>query len=183
MAVTDWNAATRAELADMEREGVTSFKAYMAYENLRLGDRELLALFEATADIGVVGVHCELGDEVKTRVARLLAAGKTGPEWHPRSRPNEVESAGRAALPGAGARGRGRGLGGAPEHARGPGRDRDRAAHGPARAGGDLLAVPHADRGGLRAAEFRGRKVRVLAAHPLRGRPCRALGRDRQGRG
>ena len=92
MAVTDWNAATRAELADMEREGVTSFKAYMAYENLRLGDRELLALFEATAGIGVVGVHCELGDEVRTRVARLLAAGKTGPEWHPRSRPNEVES-------------------------------------------------------------------------------------------
>ena len=30
MAVTDWNAATRAELADMEREGVPSFKAYMA---------------------------------------------------------------------------------------------------------------------------------------------------------
>lgn len=87
MAVTDWNAATRAELADMEREGVTSFKAYMAYENLRLGDRELLALFEATADIGVVGVHCELGDEVKTRVARLLAAGKTGPEWHPAEPP------------------------------------------------------------------------------------------------
>ena len=32
MAVTEWNEATRAELADMEREGVTSFKAYMAYE-------------------------------------------------------------------------------------------------------------------------------------------------------
>ena len=92
MAVTDWNEATCAELADMEREGVTSFKAYMAYENLRLGDRELLALFEATADIGVVGVHCELGDEVNRRVAANLAAGRTGPEWHPRSRPNEVES-------------------------------------------------------------------------------------------
>ena len=76
----------------MEREGVTSFKAYMAYENLRLNDKELLELFKATADIGVVGVHCELGDEVNSRVARLLAEGKTGPEWHPRSRPNEVES-------------------------------------------------------------------------------------------
>ena len=92
MAVTEWNEATRAELADMEREGVTSFKAYMAYENLRLNDKELLELFKATADIGVVGVHCELGDEVNSRVARLLAEGKTGPEWHPRSRPNEVES-------------------------------------------------------------------------------------------
>ena len=77
MAVTEWNEATRAELADMEREGVTSFKAYMAYENLRLNDKELLELFKATADIGVVGVHCELGDEVNSRVARLLAEGKT----------------------------------------------------------------------------------------------------------
>ena len=80
MAVTEWNEATRAELADMEREGVTSFKAYMAYENLRLNDKELLELFKAPADIGVVGVHRELGREVNSRVARLLAAGKTGPE-------------------------------------------------------------------------------------------------------
>ena len=41
-------------------------------------DKELLELFKATADIGVVGVHCELGDEVNSRVARLLAEGKTG---------------------------------------------------------------------------------------------------------
>ena len=92
MAVTDWNEATKAELADMEREGVTSFKAYMAYNNLRLDDIELQELFAATADIGVCGVHCELGDEVNRRVAANLAAGRTGPEWHPRSRPNEVES-------------------------------------------------------------------------------------------
>ena len=92
MAVTDWNEATKAELADMEREGVTSFKAYMAYDNLRLSDRELLELFEATGGIGVCGVHCELGDEVNRRIAANLEAGRTGPEWHPRSRPNEVES-------------------------------------------------------------------------------------------
>ena len=92
MAVTDWNEATKAELADMEREGVTSFKAYMAYNNLRLSDPELQELFAATADIGVCGVHCELGNEVNRRVAANLEAGGTGPEWHPRSRPNEVES-------------------------------------------------------------------------------------------
>ena len=43
------------ELGQAVREGVTSFKAYMAYENLRLNDKELLELFKATADIGVVG--------------------------------------------------------------------------------------------------------------------------------
>mgnify|MGYP003246688856 CR=1 FL=1 len=80
MAVTDWNEATRAELADMEREGVTSFKAYMAYDNLRLSDRELLELFEATGGIGVCGVHCELGDEVNRRIAANLEAGSAQQE-------------------------------------------------------------------------------------------------------
>jgi hypothetical protein len=38
----------------MERQGVTSFKAYMAYDALRLSDAEIEALFAATRDIGVV---------------------------------------------------------------------------------------------------------------------------------
>jgi len=92
MAVSDWNEVVRAELPEMLRQGVTSFKAYMAYDHLRLSDDALRELFAATRDIGVVGVHCELGDEVNHRVATLLAEGHTEPCWHPRSRPNEVES-------------------------------------------------------------------------------------------
>jgi dihydropyrimidinase len=41
---------------------------------------------------GLVGCHCELGDMVAANTAALLAAGKTGPEYHPVSRPNEVEA-------------------------------------------------------------------------------------------
>jgi dihydropyrimidinase len=76
----------------MERRGVTSFKAYMAYDALRLSDAEIGALFAAARDIGYVGVHCELGDEVDRGVALALAAGHTGPAYHPLSRPNRVES-------------------------------------------------------------------------------------------
>jgi dihydropyrimidinase len=92
MAVTDWNERTKAELPDMERQGVTSFKAYMAYDALRLSDAEIEELMKAARDIGAVGVHCELGDEVNRGVALALAAGHTGPGYHPSSRPNEVES-------------------------------------------------------------------------------------------
>ncbi len=91
MAVTDWNAATAAEIPTMAAQGVTSFKAYMAYDNLRISDGDLRELLRATRDIGFVGVHCELGDEVNAGIRALLAAGKTGPENHPKSRPNAVE--------------------------------------------------------------------------------------------
>ena len=44
MAVTDWNARTRRELHEMADAGVTSFKAYYAYDALMLGDREMYDL-------------------------------------------------------------------------------------------------------------------------------------------
>lgn len=93
MAVTDWNEATRREMADMLAQGVSSFKAYMAYDNLRLSDDALRELLHEAARLGCfVGVHCELGDEVNRRVAEALAAGHTAPKYHPLSRPNAVEA-------------------------------------------------------------------------------------------
>ena len=93
MAVTDWNETTKNELPAMEREGVTSYKAYMAYDALRLNDDDLRALLAATGELGAwLGCHCELGDEVNRNVARCLASGKTGPETHPLSRQNDLES-------------------------------------------------------------------------------------------
>lgn len=93
MAVTDWNEATREEMARMAAAGVTSFKAYMAYDNLRLSDEELRQMLCEAKKLGAwVGVHCELGDEVNRRVAAELAQGHTEPKYHPRSRPNAVEA-------------------------------------------------------------------------------------------
>lgn len=93
MAVTDWNDTTRRELPAMEREGVTSYKAYMAYDNLRLNNDDLRALLAATGELGAwLGCHCELGDEVNESIAALLAAGQTAPGNHPKARPNDVEA-------------------------------------------------------------------------------------------
>lgn len=93
MAVTDWNEATASEMKSMAAAGVTSFKAYMAYDALRLSDDELRQMLSEARALGAwVGVHCELGDEVNRRVADELAQGHTGPEYHPLSRPNAVEA-------------------------------------------------------------------------------------------
>ena len=94
MAVTDWNGATKRELSAMADAGVTSFKAYMAYDALRLSDDDLRALLAAAGELGgLVGCHCELGDAVNKNIAALLADGKTEPVYHPLSRPNAVEAA------------------------------------------------------------------------------------------
>lgn len=93
MAVTDWNSRTKRELASMAAQGVASFKAYMAYDNLRVSDEDLRGLLSAAGSLGApVGVHCELGDVVNANTAALLGAGHTGPAYHPLSRPNQAES-------------------------------------------------------------------------------------------
>ncbi len=78
--------------------GCGSFKLYMAYD-FRLYDGQLMQAMEAVRDAGGWPViHAENWDVITTLVRRNLAAGRTSPHWHPRSRPAalEGEAAGRA---------------------------------------------------------------------------------------
>ena len=93
MAVTDWNEQTRAELPRMFERGVTSFKAYYAYDNLRLDDAQMYDLLSALRPFGgVLGVHCENGTLVNRLQRQQLEKGVTGPAGHPASRPPVVEA-------------------------------------------------------------------------------------------
>lgn len=93
MAVTDWNEQTRAELPQMFERGVTSFKAYYAYDNLRLDDARMYDLLSALRPFGgVLGVHCENGTLVNRLQREQLEKGVTGPAGHPASRPPVVEA-------------------------------------------------------------------------------------------
>jgi dihydropyrimidinase len=77
--------------------GCLSFKLYMAYA-LCLSDGQMLQALEAIRDAGGQPVvHAENWDLICTLIARNLAAGRTTPHWHPRSRPAlmEGEAAGR----------------------------------------------------------------------------------------
>lgn len=93
MAITDWNDRTKAELPLMREAGVTSFKAYFAYDNLRVSDAELLDILKSLKPIGgIIGVHCENGPVVNALQKLELVKGNTGPAAHPVSRPAEVEA-------------------------------------------------------------------------------------------
>lgn len=93
MTIKDWNPAIQRELADMERAGVTSYKVYFAYDNLRVSDGTALEVIRAVGERGgVVGCHCENGDLVAAGIAEQKAAGNLGPSAHPLSRPAAVEA-------------------------------------------------------------------------------------------
>ncbi len=93
MAITDWNEEVAAELPELAKRGVTSYKLYMAYDNLRVCDAQVYKALKAVKQQGgIIGMHCENGDLVNELVADRLAAGDTGVSAHPRSRPDTVEA-------------------------------------------------------------------------------------------
>ena len=93
MTIKDWDPRIRSELRAMTTAGVTSYKVYMAYDNLRLSDGVIYEVLKATAAEGaVVGCHCENGDLVTAGIAAQKAAGHLGTEAHPLSRPPLVEA-------------------------------------------------------------------------------------------
>jgi dihydropyrimidinase len=94
MAVTGWTDRTADEMRVVVQEhGITSFKVFMAYKGaLMVDDDALYRVMQQAAKLGaVVTVHAENGDAVAHLQKELLAAGKTGPEYHPVSRPSAVE--------------------------------------------------------------------------------------------
>lgn len=93
MTIKDWDPTVRAELAGMERAGITSYKIYFAYDNLRVSDGTALEVVRAVGERGgIVGCHCENGDLVSAGVAAQRAAGNLGPAAHPLSHPAAVEA-------------------------------------------------------------------------------------------
>jgi len=78
------------------KEGVASYKVFLAYKGaLNLPDEHLFDLMTMAKQLGaIVTAHCENADLIDAMQHRLLAEGKTGPEWHEPSRPTAVEAEG-----------------------------------------------------------------------------------------
>ena len=93
MTIDDWNESIRAELPEMIRQGVTSFKMYMTYPAMMVGDRDMYwALKELRHLGGICGVHCENAGVIDGMIAEKKAAGLLGPSSHPESRPPYLEA-------------------------------------------------------------------------------------------
>ena len=99
MAVSEWNDARKAEVDEMFRSGVSSFKMYMVYDAMKVSDGQI---YDAQKFIGsrggIIGVHCENYDVLQARIAEEKAKGHTDPTAHPVSRPQAVEAEGVARL-------------------------------------------------------------------------------------
>lgn len=96
MAVSKFDDATAAKLRTIVERGIASFKVFLAYKGFfGVDDDELFKTLELAKELGViVTAHCENETLVAELQQRLLAEGKTGPEWHEPSRPVQVEAEG-----------------------------------------------------------------------------------------
>ena len=96
MIMTEANPNTLAEMATIVREGVTSFKMFMAYPGVFLVDDQ--QIFRAMLRAGELGalitMHAEIGLPIDVLVQRALADGHTAPVYHALTRPEVAEATG-----------------------------------------------------------------------------------------
>jgi dihydropyrimidinase len=81
------------DMNDMVREGVTSFKLFMAYPGvLMVDDATIFKAMRQTAQNGaLVCMHAENGSAIDLIVRKALAEGKTAPIYHGLTRPTTAE--------------------------------------------------------------------------------------------
>ena len=94
MIVTDLGACGLEDMDDMVKEGVASFKLFMAYPNvLMVDDATIFKALSRTAKNGaLICMHAENGSVIDVLIARALAEGKTAPIYHALTRPPRAES-------------------------------------------------------------------------------------------
>jgi len=80
------------ELPALIREGYTSFKIYMTYDDMKLNDGQILDVLALAREHGAMCmVHAENSDCIEWLTRRLEAAGRVAPRYHAHSRPMLVE--------------------------------------------------------------------------------------------
>jgi len=96
MGVTRFDSGTEEQLREIVRDGTASFKIFLSYKNFfGVTDEEMFHTLRLAAKLGVITTaHCENAELVSHLQHLLLAAGKTGPEWHEPSRPEAIEAEG-----------------------------------------------------------------------------------------
>ena len=82
------------ELDDMVRQGVSSFKMFMAYPGAVMVDDDIIfrAMVRAADNGALVCLHAEHGHMIDVLVKRALAKGNTAPKFHASTRPAVAEA-------------------------------------------------------------------------------------------
>jgi dihydropyrimidinase len=94
MIVTDLPDAGLEDMDGMVREGVASFKLFMAYPNvLMVDDATIFRALQRTSKNGaLICMHAENGSVIDILVRQALAQGKTAPIYHALTRPTLAEA-------------------------------------------------------------------------------------------
>ncbi|MDL5035017.1 dihydropyrimidinase [Comamonas resistens] len=80
------------ELPQLIREGYTSFKIYMTYDDLKLNDGQILDVLDVARKYDATAmIHAENADCIQWLTKRLEASGRSAPRYHAVSRPMLVE--------------------------------------------------------------------------------------------
>ena len=94
MIISDLQGGRMQDVPTLVKEGVTSFKLFMAYKGSLMVDDE--TIFQALSVAGEQGMltmmHAENGGVIDVLVRRALEAGKTGPKYHASTRPALAEA-------------------------------------------------------------------------------------------
>jgi dihydropyrimidinase len=92
--ITELADAQLSEMNALVREGVTSFKLFMAYPGVfMLDDGSIFKALRATANNGgLVCMHAENGNAIDVIVQQALADGKKAPKYHALTRPTTAEA-------------------------------------------------------------------------------------------
>lgn len=92
--VTDVSGGQLGEMNDLVREGVTSFKLFMAYPGVfMLDDGSIFKALQTTSkNGGLVCMHAENGSAIDVIVQQALAEGKKAPKYHALTRPTTAEA-------------------------------------------------------------------------------------------
>jgi dihydropyrimidinase len=92
--ITDLADAQLEEMNALVREGVTSFKLFMAYPGVfMLDDGSIFKALRRTAkNGGLVCMHAENGNAIDVIVQQALAEGKKAPKYHALTRPTTAEA-------------------------------------------------------------------------------------------
>src|SRR5271170_925804 len=91
--ITELGDTQLEEMGALVREGVSSFKLFMAYPGIFMLDDATIfkAMLQAAKHGGMICMHAENGGAIDVLVQRALAEGKTAPKYHALTRPTTAE--------------------------------------------------------------------------------------------
>src|SRR6187399_3075615 len=94
MIITELTDQVEQEMDTLVRQGVTSFKLFMAYPGVfMLDDASIFrALMRTGKNGGTICMHAENGGVIDVLTKKALAEGKTAPKYHALTRPARAEA-------------------------------------------------------------------------------------------